>query len=141
MKHGSIKFQCILLLLATIALISGTAFSEIRLPHVLSDHAVLQRGVPIHIWGWATPDIQVAVSLHDQVVNAHANRLGQWSAWLQPESAGGPYTLTVTGPDSEGKVVITDLLIGDVWLASGQSNMEMPLRGFGADTPVKNGPA
>jgi sialate O-acetylesterase len=142
MKKTVAQFGALLLLAATITLLSGTAFPEIRLPHALSDHAVLQRGVPIHIWGWATPDIQVVVTMHDQMVNAHADRLGEWSAWLQPESAGGPYTLTVTGPDSEGKVILTDILIGDVWLASGQSNMEMPLQGFSdAGAPIKDGPA
>jgi sialate O-acetylesterase len=109
---------------------------------MLSDHAVLQRGVPIHIWGWATPDSQISVALHDQRVIASSDRLGEWSAWLQPESAGGPYTLTVTGAGPGDKIVLTDLLIGDVWLASGQSNMEMPLQGFGAySAPLKNGPA
>jgi sialate O-acetylesterase len=115
--------------------------AQIKLPHILSDHAVLQRGVPIHIWGWATPDSQIVVALHDQKATARVDRLGEWSAWLQPESAGGPYTLTVTGVGPGERVVLTDLLIGDVWLASGQSNMEMPLQGFGAySAPLKNGP-
>ena len=117
------------------------AGAQIRLPNALSDHAVLQRGVPVHIWGWATPGDSLTVSLHGQKVSTSVDRLGEWSAWLNPESAGGPYTLTVTGSPSDGSKTITDLLIGDVWLASGQSNMEMPLKGFGPGTPVKNGTA
>ncbi len=132
----------IALLIAVVTSIGARAFCEIRLPHALSDHAVLQRGVPIHIWGWATPDTQVAVMLHDQSAHANVDRLGKWNAWLQPESAGGPYTLTVTSSGSDGRVVLSDILIGDVWLASGQSNMEFPLVGFGAQSaPLKDGPA
>jgi sialate O-acetylesterase len=109
---------------------SLVAKAEIRLPKVLSDHAVLQRGVPVHVWGWATPGVGVRVNLHGQTVDAVTDRLGEWSAWLGPESAGGPYTLTVKGDGGEGSVQISDLLVGDVWIASGQSNMEMPLGGF-----------
>lgn len=133
-------FQALLVIVFGLA--SGRGLCQIRLPHVLSDHAVLQRGVPIHIWGWATPGAAVKVAFHDQAADATADRLGKWSVWLQPEVAGGPYTLSVSGAGSEGKVVLSDLLIGDVWLASGQSNMEFPLQGFGAfDAPLKDGPA
>jgi len=142
MKNKVLRSYATVILAAGIPLLGAQASSEIRLPHALSDHAVLQRGVPIHIWGWATPDTQVVVALHDQKIDAHADRLGKWSAWLQPESAGGPYTLTVTGAGTEGKLSVTDLLIGDVWLASGQSNMEMPLEGFPAsNAPLKDGAA
>ena len=117
------------------------ASAEIRLPNVISDHAVLQRGVPIHIWGWATPGAAVTATLHNQTLPATADRLGEWSVWFQPESAGGPYTLTAKGDGSEGSKTLSDLLIGDVWLASGQSNMEFPLKGFPPSNPLKNGPA
>ncbi len=68
-----------------------------------------------------------------------ANSLGQFSGWLSPEKAGGPYSLTVTGAQPTSTATAEDLLVGDVWFASGQSNMEMPLKGFGAGTVVKNG--
>ena len=113
------------------------ASGEIRLPHTLSDHAVLQRERPLHIWGWATPEARLSVRFHDQSVPAVADRIGKWDVWLAPERAGGPFTLTITGDGAEKSV--TDLLVGDVWIASGQSNMEMPLAGFGPGTPVKNG--
>ena len=99
-----------------------------RLPHLLSDHAVLQRDRPIHIWGWATPGAHLTAKLHAQSVPAVADSLGAFSLWLAPESAGGPYTLTIRGDGPD--LVLSDLLIGDVWFASGQSNMEMPMRGF-----------
>src|SRR6185369_1217132 len=65
---------------------------------------------------------------------ATASRAGTWSVFLPPESAGGPYQLTIAGTN---KIVLDDVLIGDVWLASGQSNMEMPLKGFDGG-PIKN---
>jgi sialate O-acetylesterase len=142
-RKWDVMLLCRIALLIVIATYTcARAFAEIRLPHALSDHAVLQRGVPIHIWGWGTPETQVTVMLHDQSAHTSVDRLGKWNAWLQPESAGGPYSLTVTESDSDVKVALSDILIGDVWLASGQSNMEMPLEGFGAfSAPIKDGPA
>jgi sialate O-acetylesterase len=137
----SVVQTCIAVLLCLVSCFAVSAsHAEIRLPHALSDHAVLQRGVPIHIWGWATPGSELTVSLHGQKVGSVADRIGQWTAWLQPEVGGGPYTLTVRGAGTEGTVSISDLLIGDVWLASGQSNMDIPLNGY-PGAPIKNGPA
>jgi sialate O-acetylesterase len=115
------------------------AFAELRLPMIISDHSVLQRQAPIHIWGWASAGEHVSVTLHAQSRSADANTYGEWSMWLQPEQAGGPYTLTVSGsaPDSH-PLSITDILIGDVWVASGQSNMEIPLSGFPGSAVIKN---
>jgi sialate O-acetylesterase len=116
--------------------LSTAARAAIRLPHVLSDHAVLQRDRPIHIWGWATPGAHVEVRFHAQTVPGIADRLGEWSLWLAPESAGGPYTLTASGDGPA--VTVTDLLVGDVWFASGQSNMEIPLSGFPGSAVIKD---
>ncbi len=131
----------VLLGLSTLGLATAVSSAEIRMPHVISDHAVLQRGVPIRIWGWATPDAKLTVTLHAQSIKTQADRLGEWTAWLMPEIAGGPYTLAVTGEGQEGSKTVSDLLIGDVWIASGQSNMDITLSGYGPDTPIKNGPA
>ena len=116
------------------------ARAEIRLPKLLSAHAVLQRDQPLHVWGWSEPGACVQAMFHTQKVNACANALGMWSTYLQPEAAGGPYTLTVAPMGSGGGTAVTvdDLLVGDVWFASGQSNMEMPLKGFGPDTPIRD---
>ena len=111
---------------------------EVRLPHLLSDHAVLQRERPIHIWGWADAAEKITVTLRDQSVETQADDHGLWSAWLRAEPAGGPYTLQVAGSRTDHPVVRTDILIGDVWVASGQSNMEMPLKGFGKNMPLQN---
>lgn len=123
------------LLLGSVALFHR-ARAEVRLPHVLSDHAVLQRERPIHIWGWATPDARLTVHFHGQSVAAMADPQGEWSAWLAPEAAGGPYTLTVSGDGPN--VTLEDLLVGDVWFASGQSNMEIPLDGFPGSAVIKD---
>jgi sialate O-acetylesterase len=129
-----------LLLFATILSISFlSSRAEVRLPNVFSSHAVLQRNRPIHIWGWASPGETVTVRFHDQSRTATADDLGKWSLWLAPESAGGPYSLMAQGSAGPGApVTLTDILVGDVWLASGQSNMEMPLDGFPGSAVVKN---
>ncbi len=129
------SFRIILFLVCLLPVLP-VARGDVRLPHLLSDHAVLQRDRPIHIWGWAVPDAHLTLRFHAQTVAAHADALGAWSAWLTPESAGGPYTLTITGDGPD--VTLSDLLVGDVWFASGQSNMEMPLGGFPGNAVVKD---
>ncbi len=119
------------------ALLGFTAGAEVRLPNVVSSHAVLQRDVPIHIWGWSDPGETVTVRFHDQSRTANADDLGKWGLWLQPEHAGGPFTLTAQG-SSGSPVTLSDILVGDVWVASGQSNMEMPLNGFPGSAVLKN---
>src|SRR5262249_23922567 len=110
---------------------------EMRLPHVLSSHMVVQRDQPIHVWGWASPAAQVSVTLGTAHATAATDDLKHWSVYLPPMPAGGPYSITVDGDGS--KIVLDHVLVGDVWIASGQSNMEMPLRGFGPKSPVKGG--
>ncbi len=94
-----------------------SASAEVRLPKVISDHAVLQRERPIHLWGWATPGARLTSRFRTQSVSAIADALGKWSLYLAPEAAGGPYVLSISGDGEEIKV--SDLLVGDVWFASG----------------------
>jgi sialate O-acetylesterase len=115
--------------------IAHVVSAEIRLPQMLSDHAVLQRNAPIHIWGWGEPGEHVTAHFHEQAVSTVTTSRGEWSLWLSPELAGGPYELTV---DGSSKVTVHDLLVGDVWFASGQSNMEIPLLGFPSSAVIKN---
>ena len=110
--------------------------AELRLPHIFTDHAVLQRNVPIHVWGWDIPHQGVELRFHGQMTSTTADENGRWSAWLEPEQAGGPYSLDVRGSTS---LLLTDILVGDVWIASGQSNMEMPLSGFDSSQVVTGG--
>ncbi len=122
---------------ALVGLGADRVSAELRLPHMLSDHAVLQRERPIHIWGWSEPGEAVRVEFHEQRLSLVSNSLGQFSGWLAPEKAGGPYLLTVSGA-GESVLRVADLLVGDVWFASGQSNMEMPLKGFPGQAVVKD---
>ena len=110
------------------------AWCEVKLPGILSSHMVLQRDRPIHVWGWSDPGEKVTVTLRGNSRDAVGDGLGTWSVYLPPEAAGGPYQITIAGSN---RIVLDDVLIGDVWFASGQSNMEMPLKGF-PGAPVKN---
>lgn len=93
---------------------------------VFGDHAVLQRGRPIPIWGRAEPDTRVTISLGATDVIATADAAGRWRVDLPAHKAGGPHALSVRAGDVTQR--LTDVMVGDVWLCSGQSNMEMTLR-------------
>jgi sialate O-acetylesterase len=114
------------------------ARAEVRLPKILSSHMVLQRDRPIHFWGWADPDEKVAVNLDGQSAESTADKLGKWSLYLPSHTAGGPFRVDVKGANA---LSIEDVMIGDVWFASGQSNMEMPLKGFPGNASIKNSEA
>lgn len=114
---------------------NSTLEAKVTLPAILSSHMVLQRSQPIHLWGWATPDENVTVEFNLIHQTATANPLGKWDVFLPPQAAGGPYTISIKG---ENNVQLEDVMIGDVWFASGQSNMEMPLAGFPNSAEVTN---
>jgi sialate O-acetylesterase len=133
MKRFSLPLVGALVLLLFLA--PGEARSEVTLPHVLSSHMVLQRGKPIHLWGWADAGEQVKATLRDTSASTKADRLGRWSLYLPEEKAGGPYQVTIAGTNT---IVLDDVLIGDVWFASGQSNMQLPLIGFPHSAVVTN---
>src|SRR5690242_3578158 len=121
-----------------IFLVAATAFvsrAEVKLPHMLSSHMVLQRDRPVHIWGWSESGEKVTVSLKAASQTATGDQLGHWSVYLSPQPAGGPFQVKVSGSNN---VVLDDVMIGDVWFASGQSNMEMPLQGFPGNAVVNN---
>jgi sialate O-acetylesterase len=97
------------------------AAAEVRLPRVFSDHMVLQRGVELPVWGWADKGEKVVVELAGRRAEAVADAAGCWSARLAPLPAGGPHTLTIAGAATT--TTIHDVLVGEVWVASGQSWM------------------
>src|ERR1700689_4462942 len=99
-----------------------TAAAAVQLPNLFSDHAVLQRDRPVRIWGWGRAAENVTVRFHGQTVTTQTDPIGYWEAWLKPEPAGGPYTLTVSGDSTATPLERKDILAGEVWLASGQSN-------------------
>ena len=99
-----------------------TAQAEVRLPKVFSDHMVLQQEKPLTVWGWAQPGETVTVQFLAESKQAKANDRGEWKVVLSAAKAGGPHTLTVSGSST---VKFEDVMVGEVWLCSGQSNMEM----------------
>ena len=103
-------------------LISQSIRAEIKLPGYFTDNMMLQRDKPIKIWGWGNRYETVTVSIHDQKVNTRCKKDGTWEIILSPIPYGGPYSLTVQG--KENSIKIENILIGDIWLCSGQSNME-----------------
>lgn len=98
--------------------------AEVRLPALIADHMVVQRDAPVRIYGWAAPGEAVTVRLAGQSVSTSADETGRWEAWLRPLSAGGPYDLIVAGNNT---ITVRDVLVGEVWVASGQSNMVWPV--------------
>jgi sialate O-acetylesterase len=99
--------------------------ADVTLPAVLAEHMVIQRGLPVHVWGKATPDEAVTVSFRGESKSTKADAFGHFTIYLAPGEAGGPFELTVKGNNT---VDFKDVLVGDVWVASGQSNMEFKLR-------------
>jgi len=105
--------------------VSGVAQSAVTLPSVLTDHMVVQRERPAHLWGKANPGENVSVTFRDATRSTTADDIGAWSVYLPPSRPGGPFEITVKGDNT---IVLRDVLVGDLWIASGQSNMEWQLK-------------
>lgn len=112
--------------LAILLSLCRCAFADVRLPNVFTDHMVLQRDKPVKLWGWAAPGEHVKVTLAGKSADTSATAAGEWKVALSALPAGGPHELTVTGKNT---LKVSDILVGEVWLCSGQSNMEFELRG------------
>ncbi len=97
------------------------AKAQVSLPAFFTSNMVLQRQVPIPVWGHAAASENLEIKFHDQVKKLKAGKDGKWMVQLDPEAAGGPYELQVKGSNS---ILLTNILVGEVWLCSGQSNME-----------------
>lgn len=126
------------LLLAALTLLSVGAQGKVRLPHILCDNMVLQQQTDARLWGWAKAgnEVKVTTSWDGKTVKARADRQGKWLVKVAtPAASYTPYTITFD--DGEGAVTLNNVLSGEVWVCAGQSNMEMPLRGFG-QCPVEN---
>jgi sialate O-acetylesterase len=112
------------------------AQAEVRLPEIFTDHMVLQQELPIAVWGFAAADEPVSVALGDATATTKADQSGRWQVSLPAMKADGkPRTLTVRGSNT---IELKDVLLGEVWLCSGQSNMGRPVTGeqiAGADCP------
>ena len=107
--------------LLSVALVAG-ARAEVKLPKIISDHMVLQKGMALPIWGWADPGEEVAVALGGKRAVVKADEKGKWAVKLGAPKVGGPYELVVATANST--ITVKDILVGEVWVASGQSNMQ-----------------
>jgi len=125
----------LILLSALLGGVSAPALSAPTLHPLISDHAVLQRGEPLRIFGTAAPGERLTVTFANASRSVRADKRGSWSAELPAMQAGGPYAVKVTGANGAAATA-QDVMVGDVWLCSGQSNMEFGLAqslgGFGA---------
>jgi sialate O-acetylesterase len=113
------------LVLLLLSFMTLSMVAQVRLPRLVSDGMVLQRDAQVKVWGWAAQREKVTVSFHDSVYFATANEKGEWTILLSGLKAGGPFTMTVSASNI---ITVKDIMIGDVWVCSGQSNMELPVR-------------
>jgi sialate O-acetylesterase len=119
-----------ILIRRNMALAAGLLFlslqlsAQVTLPKVIGNHMVLQRNEQVKIWGWADKGERVTVSMAGQSVRTKADKGGKWEVSLEPMKAGGPYDMQIQG---KNLITLEDILVGDVWVCSGQSNMEWPV--------------
>lgn len=140
MKKGSILK--LILSASLLAAFSLQTQAAVKMPVIFSDHMVLQRDVPIKIWGWADKNEAVQVQFNGKSYQTKADNKGKWEVSMDALPAGGPYEMVIKGKSNE--IAFGDILMGDVWIGSGQSNMEfrmseaMPLTA--EDLPKANHP-
>ncbi|MCX7045512.1 MAG: hypothetical protein NTX50_08530 [Candidatus Sumerlaeota bacterium] len=128
--NSVLKTLAIIALCAGLAILDAKAGAEVKLPAVIGSHMVLQRDMPVPIWGTAAPNEKVTVKFRDQEKSALAGADGKWMLKLDPLKVGGPDKMTIGG------VTLEDVLVGEVWVGSGQSNMDMLVGSY-----TKNDPA
>lgn len=125
------------ILLLTGSILPEAIKAEIKLPRIFSNSMVLQANHPIHIWGWADSKETVTISFNGKTVKAKAGKSGKWNAHLPALSYGGPYSMTIKGKKDE--ITLDNILLGEVWLCSGQSNMEFRVKeGNNATMEIQN---
>ncbi len=103
---------------------ASPAPADVRLPKIIGDHMVLQQAQKVNVWGWAEAGEKVLVKLAESSAEVNADQQGKWKVALDPPAVGGPYEMTITGKNS---LTVQDILVGEVWVCSGQSNMEWPV--------------
>lgn len=119
----------------------GVAASELRCARIFSDHMVLQENEPSSVWGWGSPGSTVKVEIASQTQEATASRSGEWQVKLSPITDPGPFELKVSSGSEQ--LVVRDILVGEVWLAAGQSNMARTMDrvpGCAAEIPTMQDP-
>ncbi|MCE1197458.1 MAG: hypothetical protein LWW85_00695 [Marinilabiliales bacterium] len=105
-------------------MVCPAASAQVRLPRMISNGMVLQRETPLKIWGWAAPGEAVTVRFNSFSSQVITSGDGKWMVGMPPQKAGGPFTMEI---EASNKVTLHNILVGDVWLCSGQSNIEYPM--------------
>lgn len=118
------KKSCILAITFIVLFFSQNVFSQVRLPKLIGDGMILQRETPVKIWGWASAGEKVTVIFNNQSFQTETSTDGKWQITLPAQKAGGPFEMEIS---ASNKLILKDVLFGDVWLCSGQSNMEYPM--------------
>jgi sialate O-acetylesterase len=113
------------LFLLTGLILSFSGYTQVKLPGIFGDHMVIQRDQPVPLWGWASPREKLLIKFNKQSKEIKADDYGKWKLTLDPEPAGGPYELRIGGSNI---IIYHDVLVGEVWLCSGQSNMEFEVK-------------
>ncbi|MFH1371949.1 MAG: sialate O-acetylesterase [Planctomycetota bacterium] len=115
-----------IILLAMVMVLSSVLSADVRLPSVISDNMVLQQGMEVPIWGWADPceHIVIKFGISSVAWGGTADANGNWMVKMEPGRPGGPYNMTIEGKNT---ITLKNILVGEVWVCSGQSNMEFPL--------------
>lgn len=112
------------LIIALFFMQMGAVKAQIRLPKLISDGVVLQRNEKVKIWGWAAPNESIKLEFKAKIYAAKADAEGNWNIILPAQKAGGPYEMVFKATN---EIKLKDILFGDVWVCSGQSNMELPM--------------
>lgn len=131
----NVRFFIKYLQIVTIVLTALSSNAKVVQNSLFSDHSVLQRGVKVPVWGTADDNEPISVEIAGQKLTTLA-KLGRWFVSLDPLSAGGPYTMTIKG--KENTVLVHDILVGEVWVCSGQSNMARQLGPIPNQRPIEN---
>jgi sialate O-acetylesterase len=126
-RHLPLFVAQIVISLAIVVSLALPACADVSLPALLADHMVMQRGLPVHVWGTAAAHEAVSVTFRGETKSGAADEDGRWSIFLSPGEAGGPFQLSIKATNT---ILLNDILVGDVWVASGQSNMEFPMTGL-----------
>lgn len=118
------KHQVLLVSISLSLFVNISVFSNVRLPKLISDGMVLQREAYIKIWGWSSPEEKISLQFIDSTYSISADKNGNWNIILHNLKPGGPFSMEIR---AENVITINDIMIGDVWVCSGQSNMELPM--------------
>lgn len=124
------------LVLAFITIISLPGWGNVRIPRILNSNMVLQRNLPVTLWGWADAREKVTINFAGNKLSSRADSKGNWKIVFPSMQAGGPYSMEIRGKNT---ILLTNILVGEVWICSGQSNMEfVVIRSVNGQEEAKN---